>query len=67
MEIIKKYAVYGIVLFVIPIVVGMMWTHFADAQLWNLVKSGAINAYSIFGKGKRIPVRLSGDESLPVT
>jgi hypothetical protein len=32
LKIIKKYAVYGIVLFVIPIIFGMTWTHFADAQ-----------------------------------
>ena len=31
-------------------------TYFADESLWELVKAGKINAYSIFGKGKRIKV-----------
>jgi len=28
----KKYAVYGILTFMIPLLAGMAWTHFADAQ-----------------------------------
>ena len=31
-------------------------TYFADESLWQLVKTGKINAYSIFGTGKRVKV-----------
>ena len=30
-------------------------TYFKDAQLWQMVKTGQINAYSIYGKGFRVP------------
>ena len=30
-------------------------TYFKDAQLWQMVKAGQINAYSIYGRGIRVP------------